>query len=271
MNKTPQLLACFLAVAVLGITSCSSGGSSSSSYSSGSGKGIDKSLENQIKAAKQFKPKSDKYEYYIGSGSSDVKVTFTKPLSVYSALPFSTKVLKENFKDGAKSYSLIGKIAIYNLDYSTVIGTSYTSIVSSSGSPDIPNLNQSYIQDVVGLKTTKSQFDKLGDLKATYDGTNNAFRQNGNSTQLSSFVYTIDFATDKGTGKITGFGGIDLAEATLNRDSASITGVTSKIDGKHRTYKLEFFGPKAEEVAGKVFDETGDKDFSEIGLVGKRN
>lgn len=116
------------------------------------------------------------------------------------------------------------------------------------GSDSYYNLN--------GFKTPSDKFPSEG--KATYTGV--AF----DSQKQGELSYTVNFADRKGSGKITGLdhiGDITLQEAEIYK-SASHNGMRvignaiaeAWVDqgGVNGEYAANFFGPNAEEIAGKV-------------------
>ena len=94
-----------------------------------------------------------------------------------------------------------------------------------------------------GLKTNIDATPTLG--TATYEG--KAFN-GGNTNGILS--YFMNFTDRLGSGSITGLGN----EISLDQGSISGTGITStaKQLTNTGTYSLDFYGKKAEEIAGKV-------------------
>ena len=127
-------------------------------------------------------------------------------------------------------------------------------------------------------------------MSTTYDGieqlaNEGAFTYKGvafNGHETGSLSYTVDFGTKEGWGMITGISGtgnITMKKAPItNLDNEVVTGLG--IEGKAvfqkyptitGNYELGFFGPKAEEIAGRVSDENDwYSDLNEIGFGGRR-
>lgn len=112
------------------------------------------------------------------------------------------------------------------------------------------------------IDTVKGYATKTLPSAGTYNYAGKAFSQ----TETGQFNYAVNFDTRKGSGSITGIteaGKITLQEGTIsnlshtNPDNTTISGfgiqstATSEKKGNGE-YKLGFFGPNAEEVAGTV-------------------
>lgn len=107
------------------------------------------------------------------------------------------------------------------------------------------------------MKTSNEAIPTEG--SATYTG--KAFR----AKEVGDLTYNVNFQERNGEGKVTG-----LNVGTLNLDKGDIQNarISSTINQDEvRTYSLEFFGPKAEEVSGSM--NLGDPD-SNYGLAGSR-
>ena len=159
-----------------------------------------------------------------------------------------------NYCSKFNSHSLV-----YNQPYSVVIGA-YTS------QQDGNRYNESSSITVRGLKTEETAIPTLG--KATYSG--KAFTRNGNYLQTGglsyegNLSYDVNFENRTGAGSITGLG--DTVE--LQQGSISGTGISAiaKQGYKNGNYLLDFYGKKAEEIAGKVLFDGKDT----IGFGGTR-
>ena len=167
---------------------------------------------------------------------------------------------------------------IYNQPYSVVLG-SYSGNVSYNNSTGAL-ISDDRISNIAirGLKTAIEEIPTLG--SATYTG--KAF--NGsyiNKTEIDysgtfptilttsnlaegTLNYNVNFTERSGSGSITGLGDV----ISLNQGSISGTGISSSAQQayKNGTYSLDFYGKKAEEVAGKVI--FNDKDT--VGFGGTR-
>ena len=159
-----------------------------------------------------------------------------------------------NYCSKFNSHSLV-----YNQPYSVVIGeyTSKQDGYSFSESSDIT---------VQGLKTKKTAIPTLG--KATYSG--KAFTRDGNYLQTGglgnegTLSYDVNFENRTGAGSITGLG--DTVE--LQQGTISGTGISAIAQQGYKkgNYLLDFYGKKAEEIAGKVIFDGKDT----IGFGGTR-
>ena len=155
---------------------------------------------------------------------------------------------------------------VYNQPYSVVLGqyTSWTkgvgSYVFSSG------VNSSITTE--GLKTEINAIPSLG--TANYSG--KAFSSEANIGLASTtglykdglLSYDVNFNNRTGTGSITGLG--DTVE--LQQGTISGTGISAIAQQGYRNgnYLLDFYGKKAEEIAGKVVFDGKDT----IGFGGTR-
>ena len=155
---------------------------------------------------------------------------------------------------------------VYNQPYSVVLG-------NYSGDLSYNNRTGAIFTDerdsniaIRGLKTTTDAIPMLGN--ATYKG--KAF----NGTYNTSFYgggliegilsYNVNFTDRTGSGSITGLGDtVNLQQGTI-----SGTGINSTAQQgfKNGNYLLDFYGKKAEEVAGKVIFDGKDT----IGFGGTR-
>ncbi|AHG80142.1 hypothetical protein X875_15240 [Mannheimia varigena USDA-ARS-USMARC-1388] len=123
---------------------------------------------------------------------------------------------------------------------------------------------------VKGLKTEKLPTEG----KATYEG--KAFNYNGDTGHSGGFLtYNVDFTNRTGSGRVEGDWGmyILLDKGSIEKNSISSTthqyyGNSHYVDGK---YQIEFFGPNAEEISGKIqtdIDPNGRRES--FGLAGTR-
>ncbi|OLF39704.1 Slam-dependent surface lipoprotein, partial [Psychrobacter sp. Rd 27.2] len=133
---------------------------------------------------------------------------------------------------------------VYNQAYSVVIGD-YVSKQEGyrfSESSDIT---------MKGLKTEKTAIPSLG--KATYSGKafmGDNYFQSGSLGYEGSLNYDVNFKDRTGSGSITGLG--DTVE--LQQGTISGTGISAIAQQGYKkgSYLLDFYGKKAEEIAGKV-------------------
>jgi hypothetical protein len=141
---------------------------------------------------------------------------------------------------------------VYNQPYSVVIGD-YSSWTTGVGSY-IFNSGMDSSITIKGLKTEVSAIPFLG--TANYSGKafssekNPIFASTSGLYQEGLLSYDVNFTDKTGVGSITGLGDV----ISLNQGSISGTGITStaKQLTNTGTYSLDFYGKKAEEIAGKV-------------------
>ncbi|AHG73943.1 hypothetical protein X781_17960 [Mannheimia sp. USDA-ARS-USMARC-1261] len=109
---------------------------------------------------------------------------------------------------------------------------------------------------VKGLKTEKLPPEG----KATYEG--KAFNYNGDYDGAigGHLTYDVDFTNRTGSGKIEGGYARSITLAKGNLEKNSISSTASLYYGTHHhgdgSYKVEFFGPNAEEISGYIKMET---------------
>lgn len=116
--------------------------------------------------------------------------------------------------------------------------------------------------DFYGASTPLSQIPLTG--KATYRGI--AFDR----TDRGNLTYNVDFATRQGSGDIEGisrYGTITLHKNRILRNEATIVGSASAAKGPSLKYEISFFGPAAEEIAGRV---SNGIEVDSVGLHGTR-
>ncbi len=216
------------------VAACSSSGSSDNKW------GSSNSLQSQVKQAKQYSVSASNFQFngtnYNGGDKVDLSDTTKFPNNTVSTVPVTIN-------------GLSGSMKIYNQPYSVVIGS---------------NLAGNFmVRDYVGLDTvTHGAIPSAGN--ATYRGS--AFSKNSNSGVL---VYTVNFTTRVGDGTITGLSGhgtVDLINAPIS--GSGITGSANSSLGSGN-YDLKFFGPNAEEIAGKVTGIGADAN-NDIGFAGKQ-
>ena len=155
---------------------------------------------------------------------------------------------------------------VYNQPYSVVLGTYSGELSYNNKTGAIFTDERDSNITIRGLKTTTDAIPMLGN--ATYKG--KAF----NGTYNTSFYgggliegilsYDVNFTDRTGTGSITGLGDtVNLQQGTI-----SGTGINSTAQQGFRNgnYLLDFYGKKAEEIAGKVVFDGKDT----IGFGGTR-
>ena len=227
--KIKQLALIGLAVAVL--SACSSSGSSFNSTSSLNT--VPDSVKQQVKQAKQYILSDDNYTFDGNSYWGDEAVD----LSGYQN---GLTTVNANTSNGS------GKIKIYQQPYSVVIGN---------------GIGTFEIDAYIGLKTESGAIPSSG--KAHYSGAAFSKDQNG------ALSYLVNFDNRTGQGRISG---IDNAgEIRLHNGTISGTGISANATSDYAGnghYELGFFGPKAEEIAGKV--EGLNSGVGEIGFGGTR-
>ncbi|WP_294033141.1 factor H binding protein domain-containing protein [uncultured Moraxella sp.] len=168
--------------------------------------------------------------------------------------------------EGLDNYHIRGTERVYNQNYSIVYGNLYD-IAEHTYHPNLRYENGSFkvnnkfsiggiftVDEVAGQATEASQMPTLG--KATYLGDAFSGKSNGR------FEYAVDFGTRKGSGKISGLSEVsgDLILNTSDIKAAtggigakqSVSGDVAYSNSKIGTYSLGFYGPKAEEVAGRL-------------------
>ncbi|MGX2957600.1 factor H binding protein domain-containing protein [Ursidibacter arcticus] len=148
---------------------------------------------------------------------------------------------------------------LYNQKYS-VVKADYTGKSGWIGYYNNP-INESHTNVTAsGIKTELSALPLEG--KATYTG------QAFNASQNGSLSYTINFSERTGTGTISGIfvGDITLDKGNIEQGRISSTASLSSNNSVEGSYELEFFGPKAEEIGGKLSIYNN----SDYGLAGTR-
>ena len=168
--------------------------------------------------------------------------------------------------NGAGSYAQSHEV-VYNQPYSVVLG-SYSSQAQTNRNGFITSQSMTPNITIKGLLTEANAIPTLG--TATYSG--KAFISEKNPLLSStsglyeegSLSYNVNFSDRTGSGSITGLG--DTVE--LQQGSISGTGISAVAQQGYRdgSYLLDFFGKKAEEIAGKVIFDGKDT----IGFGGTR-
>ncbi|MDP0317462.1 Slam-dependent surface lipoprotein, partial [Glaesserella parasuis] len=147
---------------------------------------------------------------------------------------------------------------VYNQPYSAVIANYSGNVSYNNRTGQLLSDNRTTSIEARGLKTSIDAIPQEG--QATYSGYafNGSYSSeyNWNTFEREEKImkgnvnYTVNFTDRTGSGTITGLGDdIQLGSGTI-----SGSGITSNATQGYRSgnYSLEFFGPKAEEIGGKV-------------------
>lgn len=158
-----------------------------------------------------------------------------------------------------------GQIKAYHLPHSIILGSTLIKLIRDNQEIDIKTLHPTYTDfspTAIGEFTKPEIVQKMS----------GSFHYKGMAISSSGqgvFTYDVDFRSKTGSGKITSlqdYGNITLHKAPITNqiDSTLFHGLTPKpisgIEGKatgsnlgnHAEYRLGFFGPKAEEIAGHI-------------------
>ena len=181
------------------------------------------------------------------------------------AITASTRASSSSTSNALTTESRIHTV-VYNQPYSVVLGSYSGNIRYNNQSGAIFNDDRGSSIAVRGLKTAPDAIPTLGN--ATYNG--KAFNGTYNSSYYGGDLiegrlsYDVNFANRTGSGSITGLGDT----ITLQKGEISEAGIssTAKQSYKNGSYLLDFFGKKAEEIAGKVIFDGKDT----IGFGGTR-
>lgn len=153
----------------------------------------------------------------------------------------------ENYKD------------IYNQEYSLISGNynhaSYTNYE-----------HKEYRINISGLETLEKNLPLEG--TATYEGGAFAYERQG------KLNYTVNFGTKEGQGTITempDIGTLTLEKSSIGKRYDRTMGIAGNVvaenwknAGVTGSYLLDFYGPKAEEIAGNAVLKNGDRPYEEI-------
>jgi len=154
-----------------------------------------------------------------------------------------------------------GSMLVYQQPYSVVTGETWSQ--DSGDNFENDELGIFYATEIVGFITPASAITELTNQNAIFDYKGVAF----DGQEQGTLNYTMNFGTRKGSGSITGFtrtGSIELSPSNKFITGATINGthVDILVGGSVRLekvpeendlkYKLSFFGPNAEELAGKI-------------------
>ena len=275
-----------LSMIALSLAACSSNGSGAPSTNNGnnsfvSGAGVAtqgavvssfygvkddvREAVNNWATSKGFKPT----EVELTSVTQQVGSVSSKGsnINLFDVVPAQNKVQEVDtvttarVKAGGDNYELIskGRAHIYRQNYSLVAGLSELERIEKDPSGIERNLD---VDDDSDNLVVKGSATKALPVKGEFNYTGAA--SNGKNTGTLS--YTVDFEKKTGSGEITGLGNkLNLQEgkiATYEHHNSfdnttvsggGISGRTSR-EGENTTgnYKLGFFGPNADEIAGTV-------------------
>jgi len=145
-----------------------------------------------------------------------------------------------------------GSMAVYQQPYSVVMAEIWAQDSGDRFTNVIHLFSEGH---VLGLATPLQARDKLREQNAIFDYTGVAY----DGRTVGTLNYRMDFAQRQGSGSINGFsylGHIDLWSATMTPDGFMRARATLEGEPGNNgvVYELSFFGPNAEEIAGKLRD-----------------
>ena len=190
--------------------------------------------------------------------------------------PIGSITAKSSTNNGATTNALTEEFRIqtvvYNQPYSVVLGDYSGNIKYNNQTGAIFNDNRDSSITIKGLKTAAAAIPTLGNATYTgkaFNGTyQNSFDwdtyKSSQKIKEGTLSYNVNFNDRTGSGSITGLGDT----VNLSQGSISDTGITSSAQQgfKNGSYLLDFYGKKAEEIAGKVVFDGKDT----IGFGGTR-
>ncbi|MDG6792452.1 factor H binding family protein [Glaesserella parasuis] len=203
------------------------------------------------------------------TSSEDQFIQAIETFKIDSAKGFSSNTYQQGFNHLNYSASASASNSCVNFVCTSWNGTTTTgetlynqkySVVSGDYSARQGRLNGSWIDEssfsniqIKGLKTQENAVPNEG--SAIYLG--KAFK----GQTAGELTYNVNFATRIGSGSISGLpvGQVTLGEANING-----TALSGKANS-NGNYRLEFFGPNAEEIGGKM-----SLDGNNYGLAGTR-
>ncbi|MCT8763489.1 colicin transporter [Glaesserella parasuis] len=203
------------------------------------------------------------------TSSEDQFIQAIETFKIDSAKGFSSNTYRQGFNHLNYSASSSASNRCVNSVCTSWSGTTTTgktlynqkySVVSGDYSARQGRLNGSWIDEssfsniqIKGLKTQENAVPNEG--SAIYLG--KAFK----GQTAGELTYNVNFATRIGSGSISGLpvGQVTLGEANING-----TALSGKANS-NGNYRLEFFGPNAEEIGGKM-----SLDGNNYGLAGTR-
>ncbi|MGG4603766.1 factor H binding protein domain-containing protein [Paenalcaligenes sp. Me131] len=234
-----------------------------------------------VRKAKTFDPLAILREDLADEGATVKSVTLNG--QTLSGTGYNFSELKNGLQDLSftlevedsqqAKHQVEGKAFLYQQPYSLAMG----SLISKMQGAQASDLNVFYVDSIKGLQTTSAAIAGL-DGQFTYQGV--AF----SGSDEGKLSYVVDFGSREGSGQISGLtetGNIDLLKASianLNQEMIQGMGIVGKATFEKDptadiSYELGFFGPNAEEIAGRVnYVRDGDNvhNISEVGFGGKR-
>ena len=187
------------------------------------------------------------------------------------AITANTRAASSNIRNALTQESRIQSV-VYNQPYSVVLGDYSGQISYNNQTGAIITDNRESNISIKGLKTTSDAIPMLGSanykgkaFNGTYQNSfNSSTFETTNSIKEGVLSYNVNFTNRTGSGSITGLG--DTVD--LQQGSISGTGINSTAQQGFRngSYLLDFYGKKAEEIAGKVIFDGKDT----IGFGGTR-
>jgi len=215
------------------------------------------------------------YEITLRNGTD----TYTETYNFFTELPNGLSDLaiiqtheKTDNKDNELPTTYSGTLLVYQQPYSVITGVTW--IDGSGPEYNADNLRLFHDRGSFGFSTPVPALSALVAQKEIFNYTGVAFDR----AQPATLNYTMDFGKREGQGSITTLdrtGPIDLKAAQLNSDwvikgDARLVDISaSQQDAK---YELYFYGPRAEEVVGKVYDTSihDSLDNSDIIFAGEK-
>ncbi|WP_217271602.1 Slam-dependent surface lipoprotein, partial [Psychrobacter okhotskensis] len=161
---------------------------------------------------------------------------------------------------------------VYNQPYSVVLGNYSGNIRYNNQTGAIFNDDRDTSITIKGLKTASEAIPTLGNATYTgkaFNGTyQNSFDWNtyesSQKIKEGTLSYDVNFENRTGAGSITGLGdNVELQQGAISGNGIS---AIAKQGYKNGSYLLNFYGKKAEEIAGKVVFDGKDT----IGFGGTR-
>lgn len=191
---------------------------------------------------------------------SDVKQGFTE----YDYT--SSGVLEPQGQNRQDKYT--GTVQVYKQAYSFIYGDLWKTASFNGKEPE--PVNRFSMGGLGGVVTESKNLPQTGNF--TYKG---VAMSSGQPESRGTLSYNVNFDTKVGNGRIEGIkatGSILLHEAQIMSDKADIGGKAQSDTLGSANYKATFYGPKAEEIAGKVTLGGQGTGFgtTEVGFIGKR-
>ncbi|AHG85635.1 hypothetical protein F544_4020 [Bibersteinia trehalosi USDA-ARS-USMARC-190] len=224
--------------------------------------------QNSSKTPDEFKKIAEDYKLQLDIAQAKGISNGIYPVGLITNTKGSSSVSTSNALTRANR---IHKV-VYNQPYSVVIADYSGNVAYNNQTGQIISDNRASSIQVRGLKTTEEAIPNEGTatyvgkafngtIKSEYDWNTSESKE---SVIEGKTTYNVDFNTRTGSGKITGLGD----DVILAQGEISGTGITSSARQSYRSgqYFLDFYGPKAQEIGGKVTLEGKDT----IGFGGTR-